>query len=90
MLLYIQVTQPKKPMTITNEDIVNAQQAKEQIEDALCALQDIARRSEHTTELRFGTNVVGAIEHACDNFTGMGNYSITCFIHNIQDEIEDA
>ena len=73
-------------MSITNEDIVEAQQAKEQIEDALDTLQGIARRTH--VEARFNSYVVGAIEHACENFSGMGNYSIECFIKDLNEEIE--
>lgn len=72
---------------ITKRDVIEASELKEKIEEALEELKLIARKAGGSTESRFNAYVVGHIESALDDITGMGNSSVQDFIETLEDLI---
>lgn len=75
-------------MSITQDDVNEAEQAKQSIEEALETLNQIAHRSVNRGQ--FDSYIKGALEQACEKFHPCQNYSIQCFIDDLEEEIEDT
>jgi len=71
---------------ITKHDVAEAEELKQKIEDALAELKQLAYKADHHIESRFNAYVVGPIENALDDISGIGNSSIQDFIESLEEE----